>query len=287
MRRCSLLKRAPNQAPFSRFGWVVLGLLFYAPALFAAQECAPRSIDAWAEVVYVYDGDTVKLKNGRKIRLIGINAPEIAHGERQREEPGGQQARQALIRLLETHSRVALQYGKERYDRYGRTLAHLFLDGRINLQQRLLEQGLAAAVAFPPNLTLQPCYQGAAERARQRGLGVWRQARYRGLPVDELPEDAAGFYAIKGRVESITETPYSIKLRLAPRAIVEIPRQSLPYFQENGIEPTQLKARELLARGWLTRKKGRWLMRVHYPSAIELMPNRIDRVTKSVDNNRP
>lgn len=272
MRRRSLLKRAPRQAPFSRFGLVMFGLLALlcqAPLLFAAQGCEPRAIDAWAEVAYVYDGDTVKLKNGRKVRLIGINTPEIAHGEKQRNEPGGREARQALVKWLKESPRIALQYGKERYDRYGRTLAHLFLDGRINVQQRLLERGLAAAVAIPPNLSLQACYQNAAEKARQQQIGVWRQARYRGVDADDLPPDAAGFYTVEGRVGGVTETRYAIKLRLTPKLVVEIARQNLPYFLEKGIEPSRLKGEELRVRGWLARKKGRWIMHAYHPSALE------------------
>lgn len=72
------------------------------------------------------DGDTVHLRDGRSVRLIGINAPELAHNGRTT-EPFAEAAKQRLQALVSaSDGRLALQPGRQPRDHYGRTLAHLF-----------------------------------------------------------------------------------------------------------------------------------------------------------------
>ena len=47
--------------------------------LAAAPPCAPDRIDARVSVTHVVDGDTVKLADGRTLRFIGVDTPEIGH----------------------------------------------------------------------------------------------------------------------------------------------------------------------------------------------------------------
>ena len=52
--------------------------LLFLPVLVSAQNCPSSHYDESVTIKHVHDGDTVKLVDGRKIRLIGINAPEVA-----------------------------------------------------------------------------------------------------------------------------------------------------------------------------------------------------------------
>ena len=84
----------------------------------------------------VIDGDTLVLDMGEKIRLAGINSPELAR-ETCPAEPHANEAKSALERLL-VNGRAQLEVAQEAKDRYGRTLAYLFtLDGQ-SVQRRLL-----------------------------------------------------------------------------------------------------------------------------------------------------
>ncbi|HKJ23067.1 MAG TPA: thermonuclease family protein, partial [Gammaproteobacteria bacterium] len=102
-----------------------------ATATAGADTCGPSRVDARAHVAYVYDGDTVRLDDGRRIRLIGVDTPEIAH-DGNPAQPFALAARQFLIDLLhQSGGDVRLRYGPERKDHYHRTLAHLYLpDGQ-------------------------------------------------------------------------------------------------------------------------------------------------------------
>ena len=84
----------------------------------------------------VIDGDTLVLDTGEKIRLAGINSPELAR-ENRPAEPLAKQAKSTLEGLL-VDGRAQVEVAQEAKDRYGRTLAYLFtLDGQ-SVQRRLL-----------------------------------------------------------------------------------------------------------------------------------------------------
>ena len=81
----------------------------------------------------IIDGDTIE-SNSTSIRLLGINTPE--RGELYYEE-----AKEFLEQEI-LNKTVNLKYGKERYDKYQRVLAYIFLDN-TNINLRLVENGLA------------------------------------------------------------------------------------------------------------------------------------------------
>ena len=83
----------------------------------------------------VIDGDTIEAENrNESIRLLGVNSPE--RGEFYYEE-----AKQFLEgRIL--NETVLLKFGKDRYDKYDRILAYIFLDSK-NINLELVEQGYA------------------------------------------------------------------------------------------------------------------------------------------------
>ena len=125
---------------------------FFVPAIWlsAAQAevfCpAPAAVSTF-EVQRVVDGDTVRLKDGRRVRMIGVNAPETGKKGRP-DEPFAVAARQRLQGLVDTSGgRVGVVLGREGKDRYGRTLAHLYGANGANLEAQLLAEGLGFLVA--------------------------------------------------------------------------------------------------------------------------------------------
>ena len=80
----------------------------------------------------VIDGDTIVLANGEHVRLLGINTPE-------RGELFYDEAKEFLEELV-LNKTIKLKFGKERYDKYKRILAYIFLNEKsINL--KLVEEG--------------------------------------------------------------------------------------------------------------------------------------------------
>ena len=89
----------------------------YQPLL--ASECIPPGPSESVKVKYAVDGDTVKLVDGRSVRLIGVNTPEL-HANKN-PEPGSIEAKLALKAWVEGKE-VELIYGEEPKDRYNRVL---------------------------------------------------------------------------------------------------------------------------------------------------------------------
>ena len=126
-------------------------------------------------VTRVVDGDTVELASGRRVRYIGIDAPElrVKVGDRWRWAPQPMaEAAWAKNRALVEGRRVRLEYDRELCDRYHRQLAYLFVDGRF-VNRELVEAGLAVVKMYPPNDKHQQELLAAQASARERRVGVW------------------------------------------------------------------------------------------------------------------
>jgi micrococcal nuclease len=251
-------------APFA-FG-LALFLFLALPLPVPAAECPLEHSDETVTVDYVYDGDTVKLDDGRRIRFIGINTPEIDHDGGQ-SEPYALAARERLQQLLAKGKRLQLRYGRERHDRYGRTLAHPYLaDGR-SINTLLLQEGLATTLVVPPNTWNQGCYHAVEQQARQQGAGLWSLLRYRVTALASLEPGAEGYHIIRASVAHVGESRHSLWLDLDGPAALRIPRTDLRYFADWDLHA--LVGKTVVARGWLHFDKGRWRMTVRHPAALE------------------
>lgn len=232
-----------------------------------ATECLPFRADEWVRVDRVFDGDTVQLGDGRKVRLIGINTPEIGR-DGAPSEPLAEEARQALIALLGETRRLALRYEQEREDRYGRLLAHAFLPDRRNLQYLLLQQGLAAAVAVAPNLDNLQCYLAAEGEAQGRGL--WRLPAWQGVETTALPAGSGGFHVLRGRVVRIGESRHAWWINLAGGVAARVDKRDLHRF-EGRLALRSLAGRTIRLRGWLYRVRGEARLNLSHPALVELL----------------
>lgn len=122
-------------------------------------------------VTRVVDGDTIRVQLGGhevRVRLIGIDTPEIAPGQPM--ECFGEEASAFTERELEGE-RVRLEFDVERFDRFGRTLAYVFHDDLFN--EELVAQGYATVTTFPPNVRYVDRFLAAQRAAREAGRGLW------------------------------------------------------------------------------------------------------------------
>ncbi|HEX4718480.1 MAG TPA: thermonuclease family protein [Thermoleophilaceae bacterium] len=116
------------------------------------------------------DGDTLWLSGIGKVRLIGIDTPEVfGHVA-----CFGRAAAAFTARVLPPGTRVRYRLGVDPRDRYGRALAYVYLgDGRM-FNELLAERGYATPLTIPPNVDYASRFVAAARRARNAGRGLWR-----------------------------------------------------------------------------------------------------------------
>jgi len=124
------------------------------------------------EVITVYDGDTIQIDDGRNIRLIGVDAPEV-DSPYTRGEPFGEESKEHLRKLL-AGKKVHVRVGPESTDRYGRTLAYIYAED-VLINGRIIRDGWAQAdVRFSyKNRDLFVAYE---KEARARRIGMWEQS---------------------------------------------------------------------------------------------------------------
>lgn len=134
-------------------------------------------------VSWVHDGDTLKVDGIGTVRLIGIDVPEKAASSRDqyllRQGVAGPIQRQTAKNALHfvigeaKGKTVRLRFDGDRQDRHGRTLAYVLLPDGRNLNQLLIEEGLAA-VYRRFNFQLKKEFLAAEKEARREGRGMWK-----------------------------------------------------------------------------------------------------------------
>lgn len=218
------------------------------------------------QVQQVVDGDTLILVDGRHVRLIGVNAPEIGK-DGVADEPLAQAARAELERLVRGRD-IVIVPGRETHDHYGRLLAYVQLPDGRDVQQSLLGAGLGAAVAIPPNLSRQAVYQSAETQARRTGLGIWGDPYYAPVAAARLRSEHRGFRFVTGRVQKVWRSRRYVHIEIGPRLDVLVPLKDLGFFNP---APEALAGKRVVTRGWLTSHGRNFQMRVHHPAMLSVV----------------
>jgi len=132
------------------------------------------------------DGDTLKLENGERVRLIGIDTPEMHESDklyRDSQRTGqdvstiqalGRRAYEFTKKIVEGQ-RVSLEFDVEKYDKYDRLLAYVYLkkDGTF-VNAEIIKQGYASLMTIPPNAKYADLFLKLYQEARNNKRGLWK-----------------------------------------------------------------------------------------------------------------
>ncbi|WP_019341292.1 thermonuclease family protein [Stutzerimonas stutzeri] len=249
---------------------------FFVSVLFSLQAAALCSVSeplSRVEVATVIDGDTLRLVDGRSVRLIGLNATELGRNGRSA-EPFAEAARNRLQSLVSANDGyVAIRPGQQSKDHYGRVLAHAFDEHGENLETLMLAEGLGFFVAIAPNLSLAECQRAAERQARSAGRGVWRRPPI--IAAERVRR--GGFAIVRAHVERVDTNRGGVWLELGGSLAVQIPREAAAAFDD---ALAALPGKHIEARGWIIDRKGRgdlsrrarWLLKISHPSMLALLP---------------
>ncbi len=129
---------------------------------------APAGDRESGTVTWVVDGDTVRLDDGRAVRLVQIDAPEVGS------DCFGRDATRALIALAKGE-RVTLERDPalDDVDTYGRLLRYVFV-GERNLNLALVADGAAAPYFYRGQRgRYADDLDDAVDDARAQERGLW------------------------------------------------------------------------------------------------------------------
>ena len=234
----------------------------------AADPCRADGAATPVLIDTVIDGDTVVLQDGRKVRLIGIDTPELGYNGAP-SQAFSQRAKAALRDELEHSAAITAIPGTQPTDRYGRRLMHLFRANGANIQAMLVRRGLATRLTIPPNLRFLDCYANAESDARRHSRGIWSLHRFRPIAVHRLTGQERGFYRIRGRIDRISESASSIWLNLGPGFALRLVREDLAYFST--FDPRALTGQRVTASGMVYQRGAQMRMRIRHPANLEML----------------
>ncbi len=219
----------------------------------------------WVRVAYVYDGDTFRTASGERIRLLGINAPEVTHGS----EPGqvmGDEATQALKRMIAGKT-VRLAFDRERRDVYGRTLAQIWLRDGAWVNGEMVRRGFAHVYTFTPNLRWAKKLIALEQLARQQHLGIWNTKRFSVIRADRVKKSDIGqFHVVTGKVNRINRNGFGFRLA---RLNISIPHKYRKWFRP----PPRLHTGQTVTVHGVVRagRKGSLYLALHSPFDLETL----------------
>ena len=155
----------------------------YSNNLTSSKIVSPKKI-ASAEaflVTKVIDGDTIVLKNGEKVRYIGVDTPELHHPKKEVECFAWQAFEKNKELVL--GKTVFLQKDVSEKDKYDRLLRYVFLDEKMSTNEGsfvnlyLVKNGFAFAATFPPDVKYVNLFLSAQKEAREKNLGLWQRCQ--------------------------------------------------------------------------------------------------------------
>lgn len=165
----------PVKTPMQAMRTVVLAAIVAGVALMGAVAAAQSGTVAFrAEsgvVASVYDGDTLTLADGQRVRLLQIDTPELGSGECY-----SRAARTELLRLVPVGSRIVLEADSrlDRVDRYGRLLRYVRHSG-VNVNLELVRRGAATPYFYGGERgRYASALTSAASAAKKTKRGLWK-----------------------------------------------------------------------------------------------------------------
>lgn len=136
-------------------------------------------------VTRAVDGDTLKLESGERVRLIGIDTPEIHESDKLYRDSRRTQQDVATIkamgmrayqftRSLVEGKRVSLEFDVEKHDVYDRLLAYVYLKDGTFVNAEIVKQGYASLMTYPPNVKYADLFVKLYQEARENKRGLWK-----------------------------------------------------------------------------------------------------------------
>jgi micrococcal nuclease len=156
---------------------LVIYLIIYISAFSCQTVKSPKSAEWW-RVTEVVDVDTFHALNSAgehyKIRLIGLDAPETRRTGKKEIGYYGKESGNFLDEML-NGKKVRLEFDVTQKDRFGRTLAYVYLEDGTFVNAELIRKGYARVMTIPPNVRYADEFIRMQKKARKQKNGLWKE----------------------------------------------------------------------------------------------------------------
>lgn len=159
----------------------------------------------------VIDGDTFETASGHKVRLIGVNTPEISGaGEYYGQEASDYSRNQLLDRTVYLFQDVSIT------DRYNRWLRYVFIEGEEQMfNETLVREGYANTMTIAPDVMFASQFLTLEQQSRQQNKGLWNKEQETPTVKQETPTVVANNHRcdepmIKGNINAKDEKIYHV-----------------------------------------------------------------------------
>lgn len=147
--------------------FIIIALLAAGYALFGEPYEKETSSIIPVTVTKIIDGDTIVVEGGQRVRLLNIDT-------RERGEQCYSEAKERLEELILLRE-VTLERDAENKDRYDRLLRHILING-TNINLLMVEEGLAVAYIYEPNVKYADLFAEAEQVGKEREGCVWTKS---------------------------------------------------------------------------------------------------------------
>lgn len=150
----------------------------------------------WRQCIKVIDGDTIILDGDEKVRLIGVDTPETKD-PRKSIEYFGEEGFKFTKNFVEG-KKVRLEYDQTKIDKYGRTLAYVYLENGAFLNAEIIKQGYGFAYIDYPFKYLEE-FLSYEKQARESKIGLWKDSDRKEKILHVGPRGGIYYYNDKGK----------------------------------------------------------------------------------------
>lgn len=231
---------------------LILGfiILFFSTAFRAyATGFALPEEGKFYEVVRILDGDTVVLRNEERVRLLGIDAPEVLNGPKLHRDARKLGVKSQVVKSMGLESKtfvtnflegkkIRLEYDGPRRDRNGRVLAYAFLENGNSVAGEILKSGYATLtdLSSNPSRRYESYFKDMQKQAMEAERGLWRFIYNREFQIilneyEELtPDERRGVLDYIDQIKNgdASESYTSVRVRPTENPIqkVEVPNKT-------------------------------------------------------------
>jgi len=226
----------------------------------------------------VLDGDTIELSNGKIVRYLGIDTPELRwrKGDAWVYHPQlfAQEAKE-LNSLLVQGKKVKLEYDVEKRDKFNRLLAYVYVNG-LMVNGEILRQGYALLDVRMPNIKHTNFLLKMFKEAKENKRGFWSLAGVQIISPQEVRKYSGKIKIIEGKITKIEDKGKLFRLTLngegQEKTWIIIYKNNLPIFEKKGISlERDYLHKKVRISGLICEYKQAYEIVAHHPAEIEII----------------